>query len=81
MAKLRNARWLIAGGLSLLVGSLFAFQRQFREYPGIEYDDFPPVSQRPSHEVGERQGRITDASTTRRQCVLPLPVAHADFDL
>jgi hypothetical protein len=41
MARLRHARWLIAGGLSLLLGSLFAFQRQFREYPGIEYDDFP----------------------------------------
>jgi hypothetical protein len=39
-----NARWLVLGGLSLLVGSLCAFQRQFREYPGIEYEDFavPP---------------------------------------
>jgi hypothetical protein len=36
----RNTRWLLAGG-SLLIGSLFAFQREFREYPAIEYNDFP----------------------------------------
>ena len=29
---------------SLLVGSLFAFQRQFREYPGIEYERFSGAS-------------------------------------
>ena len=40
----------------------------------------PAVFQPTSHKVGERQGRITDASTTRRRCVLPLPVAHADVD-
>jgi hypothetical protein len=37
----RTTRWLVAGGVSLLLGSLFAFQRPFREYPGIEYDNFP----------------------------------------
>ncbi len=36
-----ETRWLVAGGFALLVGSLFAFQRQFREYPAIEYNDFP----------------------------------------
>jgi hypothetical protein len=30
-----------AGGLAVFVGSLYAFQRPFREYPGIEYNDFP----------------------------------------
>src|SRR5579862_2389410 len=31
---------LIAGA-AVLVGSLHAFQRPFREYPAIEYNDFP----------------------------------------
>ena len=30
-----------AGGVALIAGTLFAFQRPFREYPGIEYNDFP----------------------------------------
>ena len=37
----RTTRWTLLGGFSLLLGSLFAFQRPFREYPGIEYDNFP----------------------------------------
>jgi hypothetical protein len=37
--SLRDTRWLLACG-SLLLGALFAFQRPFREYPGIEYDNF-----------------------------------------
>jgi Domain of unknown function (DUF4159) len=41
MLELRKARWLVAGCFSVLLGSLFAFQRQFREYPAIEYNDFP----------------------------------------
>src|SRR5580693_2506701 len=40
MLELRKTHWMLAGACSLLLGSLFAFQRQFREYPGIEYDDF-----------------------------------------
>src|SRR5579862_3474278 len=32
--------WL-AGGLVALLGALDAFQRPFREYPGIEYNNFP----------------------------------------
>src|ERR1700683_3118661 len=35
----------VVGGLAIclaiFVGSLYAFQRPFREYPGIEYNDFP----------------------------------------
>jgi hypothetical protein len=31
-------RWLLACAVA---GSLLAFQRPFREYPGIEYDNFP----------------------------------------
>jgi len=31
----------VAGGLAIFLGSLYAFQRPFREYPGIEYNDFP----------------------------------------
>ncbi len=34
--------FLLAAGSSLLLfGSLLAFQREFREYPAIEYNDFP----------------------------------------
>src|SRR5579863_992681 len=32
---------LTVGGTAALVGTLFAFQKPFREYPGIEYNDFP----------------------------------------
>ena len=31
---------ILTGGL-LLAGAMFAFQMPFRQYPGIEYDDFP----------------------------------------
>jgi len=33
--------WALAGGVLGLLGSLHAFQLPFREYPGIEYNDFP----------------------------------------
>ena len=33
--------WLLAGGMLVFLGSMGAFQRTFREYPGIEYNDFP----------------------------------------
>ena len=36
----RNILYLLAGG-AVLVGSLSAWQREFREYPGYEYSDFP----------------------------------------
>ncbi len=36
----RHMRWVLAGGCLVLLGSLWAFQRPFREYPGIEYEDF-----------------------------------------
>ena len=32
---------LLVFGAVLFLGVLFAFQRPFREYPGVEYDDFP----------------------------------------
>jgi len=32
--------WLLAGGV-VFIGSLVAFQKPFRQYPGVEYDDFP----------------------------------------
>ena len=35
-----TAAWLVAGGAACL-GSLGAFQMPFREYPAIEYNDFP----------------------------------------
>src|SRR5215469_3057807 len=35
-----RAAWC-AGGAVLIAGTLCAFQRPFREYPGIEYNDFP----------------------------------------
>src|SRR5437762_12322192 len=31
---------LLCGGL-LLLGGVYAFQRPFREYPGLEYENFP----------------------------------------
>jgi len=31
---------LLCGGL-LLLGGVYAFQRPFREYPGVEYENFP----------------------------------------
>jgi hypothetical protein len=31
----------LAGGMLVFLGSMGAFQRKFREYPGIEYNDFP----------------------------------------
>jgi uncharacterized protein DUF4159 len=33
--------WMLTGGLLVFFGSLCAFQQPFREYPGIEYNDFP----------------------------------------
>jgi uncharacterized protein DUF4159 len=33
--------WMILVGLLVFLGALCAFQRPFREYPGIEYNDFP----------------------------------------
>jgi hypothetical protein len=40
---LRNSRTLLAlaAGVLAVLGSVHAFQRPFREYPGIEYNDFP----------------------------------------
>jgi len=40
---LRNSRkpLALAAGVLALLGSVYAFQRPFREYPGIEYNDFP----------------------------------------
>jgi len=32
--------WRIAAGLAVL-SALYAFQQPFREYPGVEYNDFP----------------------------------------
>ena len=40
MSGIRRALWA-AGGTAALVSTLFAFQMPFREYPGIEYNDFP----------------------------------------
>src|ERR1700691_4035271 len=51
MLELRKAHWLAAGAFSLLLGSLLAFQRQFREYPAIEYNSFPVPSD--AHEKTE----------------------------
>ena len=31
----------LVGGAAVVAGALAAFQRLFREYPGIEYNDFP----------------------------------------
>src|ERR1700693_400707 len=38
--RARRVFWLLGLGLAALT-ALFAFQRPFREYPGIEYNDFP----------------------------------------
>ncbi|HXP86405.1 MAG TPA: DUF4159 domain-containing protein [Bryobacteraceae bacterium] len=38
--RIRTALGWIAGA-AVVAGSLFAFQRPFREYPAIEYNDFP----------------------------------------
>jgi hypothetical protein len=42
-AEVMGSRKLLAavGALAVFLGSLYAFQRPFREYPGIEYNDFP----------------------------------------
>src|SRR5437879_2678475 len=37
---LAKAAWLVAAGAACL-GSLVAFQMPFREYPAVEYNDFP----------------------------------------
>src|ERR1700760_48094 len=36
----RNIWWTIAAGM-LTLTALYAFQQPFREYPGLEYNDFP----------------------------------------
>ena len=36
----RRVLWSVAGLLALM-GGLYAFQRPFRQYPGVEYDDMP----------------------------------------
>jgi hypothetical protein len=33
--------WRLSGGAVVLLGALYAFQQPFREYPGVEYSDFP----------------------------------------
>jgi hypothetical protein len=38
--RFRTLLWLLAG-VTALIGSLHAFQREFREFPGMEYNDFP----------------------------------------
>jgi uncharacterized protein DUF4159 len=38
--RVQRTLWRLAGG-SVLACSLYAFQLQFREYPGVEYNDFP----------------------------------------
>ncbi|HEY2844517.1 MAG TPA: DUF4159 domain-containing protein, partial [Bryobacteraceae bacterium] len=38
--RFRKLLWL-AAGMTALLGSLHAFQRPFREFPGMEYNDFP----------------------------------------
>lgn len=55
MLNLRKAATAV-GSLLVFVGLLAAFQRPFREYPGIEYNDFPlPADwQRPSEFVFAR---------------------------
>ncbi|HEV3329816.1 MAG TPA: DUF4159 domain-containing protein [Bryobacteraceae bacterium] len=37
---MRRVSFLLVSAV-LFLGALFAFQRPFREYPGVEYDDFP----------------------------------------
>src|SRR5258708_25416055 len=32
---------IVTAGVALALGSLYAFQKPFREYPGMEYNDFP----------------------------------------
>ena len=41
MADVAQKILMLALGLTGIVGSLFAFQREFREYPGWEYNEFP----------------------------------------
>lgn len=38
--SLQRIFWRLSGGIALAC-SLLAFQRPFREYPGVEYNDFP----------------------------------------
>src|SRR5207253_1562805 len=40
LMRLRNITLLVSGGM-LIIGSALAWQRPFREYPGVEYDNFP----------------------------------------
>ncbi len=40
MSSISRTLWAV-GGTAALVSTLFAFQMPFREYPGIEYNDFP----------------------------------------
>jgi len=53
--SLRKTAWLLVGGVAF-VGSLCAFQKEFREYPGVEYNDFPlpPDASQPSEWVFAR---------------------------
>ena len=36
----QKALWRLAGGIAFL-SALYAFQKPFREYPGVEYENFP----------------------------------------
>ena len=36
-----NAGWRAVGAALVLLASLAAYQRPFREFPGTEYNDFP----------------------------------------
>ncbi len=38
--QLRRPGAILIGGL-LVISALFAFQKPFREYPGLEYEKFP----------------------------------------
>ena len=48
--RLRNT--LVAGAVGVsLMGAVYAFQRPWREYPGVEYDNYPVPAD--SHEKTE----------------------------
>ena len=65
----------LAGGAAALVSTLVAFQMPFREYPGIEYNDFPLPSD--ACDEGGVHVRAPDVSADGRALADSMPAPSA----
>ena len=70
---IHKSAWAAAAGTLVILTSLAAFQRPFREYPGREYNDFPLP-----HDYQDKAEWTFARSCTRRRCTEAGASAGAD---